>query len=334
MAGPVALGAAGPRARRPWPCCSSPPPSRCWSWRRSASFSTRRSRPAGTKSSGCCSAPSSASCWSTRPSLVAVGTVACAVLGVARRLAGRAHRPAGPPGLGGAGGAADHRPGLRHQLQLGLDHPGGAGLLGRRRDRHPRPTTRSSTCRWRRSLRGTDPALEESARSLGMGPWRTFFRVTLPQARVALLGGMLLVARPPAVRVRRLRDAALPDLHHGDLRRVQAELRRRRRLDAGARCWSCSACILLVAELGARGRGRYARVDSGAARRRRRPASAGQVGRRSGAPGADRRSPSACRWRTLVYWLATGNSAAELDLGALLARDRHLAQAGASARRC
>ena len=43
-------------------------------------------------------------------------------------------------------------------------------------------------------LRGTDPALEESARSLGMGPWRTFFRVTLPQTRVALLGGALLVA--------------------------------------------------------------------------------------------------------------------------------------------
>ena len=39
-----------------------------------------------------------------------------------------------------------------------------------------------------------DPALEESARSLGMGPWRTFFRVTLPQTRVALLGGMLLVS--------------------------------------------------------------------------------------------------------------------------------------------
>src|SRR5258708_6289056 len=42
-------------------------------------------------------------------------------------------------------------------------------------------------------LRGMDPALEESARSLGMGAWRTFFRVPLPQTRIALLGGMLLV---------------------------------------------------------------------------------------------------------------------------------------------
>jgi iron(III) transport system permease protein len=43
-------------------------------------------------------------------------------------------------------------------------------------------------------LRGMDPALEEVGRSLGLGPWRTFFRVVLPQTRPALLGGSLLVA--------------------------------------------------------------------------------------------------------------------------------------------
>lgn len=43
------------------------------------------------------------------------------------------------------------------------------------------------------ALRNLDPALEESARSLGLGAWRTFFRVILPQLRSALLGGMLLV---------------------------------------------------------------------------------------------------------------------------------------------
>ena len=85
-------------------------------------------------------------------------------------------------------------------------------------------------------LRGMDPALEESARSLGMGPWRTFLRVTLPQTRLALLGGAAR-RRPPAVRVRRLRDAALSDLHDRDLRRVPPELRRPGRVDArdGAR---------------------------------------------------------------------------------------------------
>lgn len=43
------------------------------------------------------------------------------------------------------------------------------------------------------SLRVMDPALEETARSLGLGPWRTFARVVLPQLRPALYGGLLLV---------------------------------------------------------------------------------------------------------------------------------------------
>ncbi len=43
------------------------------------------------------------------------------------------------------------------------------------------------------SLRVMDPALEESARSLGLGAWATFRRVVLPQLRPALYGGLLLV---------------------------------------------------------------------------------------------------------------------------------------------
>ena len=43
-------------------------------------------------------------------------------------------------------------------------------------------------------LRTGDPALEESSRSLGRGPWRTFTGVTLPQLRLALLGGGLVIA--------------------------------------------------------------------------------------------------------------------------------------------
>ncbi|MBA5819686.1 ABC transporter permease subunit, partial [Escherichia coli] len=36
------------------------------------------------------------------------------------------------------------------------------------------------------ALRELDPALEESARTLGCSPWHTFFRVVLPQLRPAL----------------------------------------------------------------------------------------------------------------------------------------------------
>jgi iron(III) transport system permease protein len=44
------------------------------------------------------------------------------------------------------------------------------------------------------SLRRADPAEEEVARSLGLGPARTFWRVTIGQCRLAILGGSLLVA--------------------------------------------------------------------------------------------------------------------------------------------
>jgi iron(III) transport system permease protein len=43
------------------------------------------------------------------------------------------------------------------------------------------------------ALRDLDTAWEESSRSLGAGPWRTFFAVVLPRLRPALAGGSLLV---------------------------------------------------------------------------------------------------------------------------------------------
>jgi len=46
----------------------------------------------------------------------------------------------------------------------------------------------------RAALLNMDPALEESARSLGLSRWRVFLRVTLPQLRPALASGMLLTA--------------------------------------------------------------------------------------------------------------------------------------------
>jgi iron(III) transport system permease protein len=44
------------------------------------------------------------------------------------------------------------------------------------------------------ALRRTDPALEESARALGLGGWATFRRVIFPQIRPALVGGALVVS--------------------------------------------------------------------------------------------------------------------------------------------
>lgn len=46
----------------------------------------------------------------------------------------------------------------------------------------------------RGALRGMDPALEEASRSMGSGRWATFFRITLPQLRPAIIAGALLAA--------------------------------------------------------------------------------------------------------------------------------------------
>ena len=166
-------------------------------------------------------------------------------------------------------------------------------------------------------LRGMDPALEESARSLGMGPWRTFFRVTLPQARVALLGGMLLVA------VHMLSEFGAFAMLRFQTFTTAIYDEYKLSFDGAAASMLASVLVilclvLLVTELGLRGRGRYARVDSGSAR----PPTPARLGR--------------ARWgvcaafvaligfalglplATLAYWVATGGSAG-LDLSSLLA---------------
>ncbi len=44
------------------------------------------------------------------------------------------------------------------------------------------------------ALRTLDPGFEDVARSLGRGPWSTFFTIVVPQAAPAMLGGALLVS--------------------------------------------------------------------------------------------------------------------------------------------
>jgi iron(III) transport system permease protein len=166
-------------------------------------------------------------------------------------------------------------------------------------------------------LRGTDPALEESARSLGMGPWRTFFRVTLPQTRIALLGGMLLVA------VHMLSEYGAFAMLRFQTFTTAIYDQYKLSFDGAAASMLASVLVLLclvllVAELGARGRGRYARVDSGSAR----PATPARLGRARWTVGAGFAGliglALGLPLLTLAYWVTTGSSAG-FDSGALLA---------------
>ena len=119
------------------------------------------------------------------------------------------------------------------------------------------------------ALRGMDPALEEAARSLGVGGWRGLFRVVLPQLRPALLGGMLLVALNTLVEF-----GAFTLLR---FRTFTTEIYAEYRIGFNGPKASLLSLVLivlclicLVAEMRVRGGARYARVDRGTRRRVRR----------------------------------------------------------------
>ncbi len=115
------------------------------------------------------------------------------------------------------------------------------------------------------NMRSTDPAQEEVARSLGLGRLATFWKVTVSQARLAILGGSVLVALVclaefgafEILGFRTLTTEAYTEFNVG--------------FDTAAGCafsliLVLLGVLLLVGEGAARGKGRAARVGSGASR--------------------------------------------------------------------
>ena len=162
----------------------------------------------------------------------------------------------------------------------------------------------------RAALVRMDPGLEESARLLGHGPVSAFFRVTLPQLRPAMVSGALLVA------LYALSDFGAVSLMRYEsftwaiYQQYQSSFDR-----SAAAALSLGlvglATAILILENFARGRGRYYRSSSGAAR-----------SQRTASLGAFRLPAAACAWAVILlalgvpaavlgYWLINGIAVGE-----------------------
>ena len=120
----------------------------------------------------------------------------------------------------------------------------------------------------RAALRGLDPSLEEAARCLGYGPWRTFFAVTLPHLRPAAAAGALLTA------LYALGDFGVPTLLRYDAFTRAIYVQYRSALDRGsaatlALLLVALSIVVLVIEIRARGSASLYRLGSGAGRKAR-----------------------------------------------------------------
>lgn len=118
------------------------------------------------------------------------------------------------------------------------------------------------------SLRRLDPVLEDVAESLGQRPWPVFRRVVLPQLRLAICGGSLLVglhllAEYGLYALIRFDTftTAIFDQFQSSFSSSAANML------AGVLALGC--LLLLTLEAGLRGKARYARVGSGSPRAQR-----------------------------------------------------------------
>ncbi len=115
------------------------------------------------------------------------------------------------------------------------------------------------------AFRGLDPALEETARGLGLSSWAVFRRVQLPQLRVAVLGGSLLVALHLLAEFGALRMLRFPTFTTAIYDQYRATFNGPgATMLAGVLVLLC--LLLLLAELRLRGRAGYARTGGGASR--------------------------------------------------------------------
>ncbi|MEV0674473.1 iron ABC transporter permease [Mycobacterium sp. NPDC050441] len=180
------------------------------------------------------------------------------------------------------------------------------------------------------TLRRIDPALEESARALGSGSSGVFFRVVLPQLRLAILGGALLIGVHLLAEYGAFAMIRFSTFTTAIFEQFQATF------DGAAGATLAAVLVLLcllllVTEAAARGNARFARVGSGAQRaatpirlgRNMLPATAGLLALAALALGVP-------LW-TLTRWLWIGGAQVwePVEIGTALAQTATLAAAAA-----
>jgi iron(III) transport system permease protein len=112
------------------------------------------------------------------------------------------------------------------------------------------------------TLSRLDPAIEQSAAALGLGAWRTFFRVVLPQLRIALTGGALLVGLHLLAEYGAFAMIRFDTFTTAIMTQYQSTFNGAAgNMLASVLVFFC--LLLLVAEVRSRGTARYARIGSG-----------------------------------------------------------------------
>ncbi|MGX1162477.1 iron(III) transport system permease protein [Arthrobacter sp. SLBN-100] len=113
------------------------------------------------------------------------------------------------------------------------------------------------------SLSRLDPAIEQSAAALGLGAWRTFFRVVLPQLRIAMTGGALLVGLHLLAEYGAFAMIRFDTFTTAIMTQYQSTFNGAAgNMLASVLVFFC--LLLLLAEVRSRGTARYARIGSGA----------------------------------------------------------------------